>query len=169
MLNIITSYLNSTINTLRKRKSFTLFNFKEYIRLILNFIINNNLLFSIIDNKSFKELLKYLKDKLPTISRKSIKNRLDILYNFEFKKLKDLLARSNSKFSITLDKQNSSNNIDFLAITLHFYNNKFELKNYLIVFEYLNKDKSYIGNLLFNILNNILKEYTIRQKLLAIT
>jgi len=114
-------------------------------------------------------LLKYLKDELPTISRKSIKNRLDILYNSEFKKLKDLLARNNSKFSITLDEWNSSNNIDFLAITLHFYNNKFELKNYLIAFEYLNKDESYTSNLLFNILNNILKEYTIRQKLLAIT
>ncbi len=167
--NTITSYLNPTINTLRKRKSFTLFDSEEYIRLILNFIINNNLPFSIIDSKSFKELLKYLKDELPTISRKSIKNRLDILYNSEFKKLKDLLARNNSKFSITLDEWNSSNNIDFLAITLHFYNNKFELKNYLIAFEYLNEDESYTGNLLFDILNNILKEYTIRQKLLAIT
>ena len=104
MLNIITSYLNSTINTLRKRKSFTLFDSKEYIRLILNFIINNNLLFNIIDSKSFEGLLKYLKDKLSTISRKSIKNRLDILYNSKFKKLKDLLARNNSIFSITLDE-----------------------------------------------------------------
>jgi len=167
--NTITNFLNPNTNTLKKRKSFSLFDSKEYTRLILNFIINNNLPFSIIESKSLKELLKYLRDVLSTINRRTIKNKLDLLYNFEFNKLKALLAKNNSKFSITLDEWNSSNNIDFLAITLHFYNNKFELRNYLIAFEYLNEDESYIDNLLSDILNNILKEYNIREKLLAIT
>lgn len=56
-----------------------------------------------------------------------------------------------------------------MTITLHFYNNDFELKNYLIAFEYLNEDESYSEEILFSTINRILKEFDIRNKLLAIT
>jgi hypothetical protein len=33
-----------------------------------------------------------------------------------------------------------------MTITLHFYNNNFDLENYSIAFEYLNEDESYSGD-----------------------
>ena len=106
---------------------------------------------------------------MPTTSRRTIKKDLDLLYNLEFKKVKALLNNNNSLFSITLYEWNSSNNIDFLAVTIHFYNNNFNLKSYLIGFETLEDKESYTGTILYTFINNILKEYNIRNKLLAIT
>jgi hypothetical protein len=75
--------------------------------------------FSIVESSSFNNLITYLKDNIPSISRSTIKRELDTLYKLELNKLKSLLNRNNSKFSITIDEWRSSNNIDFLAITLH--------------------------------------------------
>ena len=70
----------------------------------MNFIISNNLPFNIVDSNSFRNLLRYIKDNLPTISRDTIRNELDNLYVLETRKLKDKINNNNSKFSITLDE-----------------------------------------------------------------
>jgi len=168
-LDISNNTFNTFNSTIRKRASFILFNKIKYRDLLLKYIIANNLPFSIIESPTFNNLINYLKDDLPTISRCTIKRDLDLLYNLEFKKIKTLLNNNNSLFSITLDKWNSSNNIDFLAVTIHFYNNNFNLQSYLIGFETLEDKESYTGTILYSFINNILKEYNIRNKLLAIT
>jgi len=91
-------------STIRKRPSFILFNKEEYRSFLLKFIINNNLPFRIVESNSFNNLLKFLKDDIPTISRRSIKEDLDKLYNKEFNKIKKKLASNISFFSLTLDK-----------------------------------------------------------------
>jgi hypothetical protein len=125
--------------------------------------------FSIVESSSFNNLITYLKDDIPSISRSTIKRELDTLYKLELNKLKSLLNRNNSKFSITIDEWRSSNNIDFLAITLHYIDNNFKFKSYLIGFEDLTSFNSYTSKVLYNILNNILKEFNIRKKLISIT
>ena len=107
--NINISYSSSNLTSffssnLRKRPSYLLFNKDNYKELLLNFIIANNLSFSILNSIYFNNLLKYLKDDLLIISRKSIKNYLDILYNSEFNKIRNKLSKNKAKFSITLDK-----------------------------------------------------------------
>ena len=95
---------SSSNNSLRKRKSFTLFDNNEYKRLLTLFLVNNNLPFSLIDDKTFIALLKYLKDDLPKVNRKSIRNVLSSIFNIESNKIKERLANNRGKFSITLDE-----------------------------------------------------------------
>ena len=46
--------------SLKRPKSLE-FNIKEFKKLILNFVISNNLSFRTIDSKSFRDILEYLK------------------------------------------------------------------------------------------------------------
>ena len=103
-LDISNNTFNTFNSTIRKRPSFVLFDKIKYRDLLLKYIIANNLPFSIIESPTFNNLIKYLKDNLPTTSRRTIKKDLDLLYNLEFKKVKDLLNNNNSLFSIILDK-----------------------------------------------------------------
>ena len=165
----ISSNLSTSTSNIKKRSSYALFSKEDYRRLLLNFIIANNLSFSIVDSNSFNNLLKYLKDDLIVISRRTLKEDLDLLYNNKVKEIKALLKENNSKFSLTLDEQTSSNNLDFLAITIYYYNNSFKLESYLLGFKNLNSYNNYSGDILYNIVNNILKQFNIRNKILAIT
>jgi hypothetical protein len=165
--NTLNLYFKSS--NLRKRPSFIFFSKEEYKNNLLSFILNNNLPFSIVESTSFNNLIKYLKDDIPTIGRLTMRKELDTFYNLELNKLKSLLNKSTSRFSITLDEWRSSNNIDFLAITLHYLDNSFKLQSYLIGFEDLTSFESYTSIVLYNILNKILKEFNIRKKLISIT
>ena len=168
-LDINSTTSNTFNSTIRKRPSFIFFDKIKYRELLLKFIINNNLLFSLLESPSFNSLLNYLKDNLPTISRRTIKKDLDLLYNIEFQEIKELLANNTSLFLIILDKQNSSNNINFLAVTIYYYNNNFKLQTFLLGFKTLEEEDRYIGTILYKFINNLLKEFNIRTKLLAIT
>ena len=84
-----------------------LFNKEEYKHYLLTFILNNNLPFSIIEtleSNSFNNLIKYLKDNLLTISKTTIGKKLDAIYNLEINKLKSLLNKIISKYSITINE-----------------------------------------------------------------
>jgi len=167
--NTTNNTLNSYFSNNKKRPSFILFSKEDYKYNLLNFIISNNLPFSIIESKTFNNLIKYLKDDLPIISRTTIRRELDIFYNLELTKLKKELSINNSLFSLTLDEWKSSNNIDFLAITLHYRDSKFNLRSYLIGFEYLNNYITYTSNNLYLTINIILKDFNIRNKIISIT
>lgn len=172
-INTLNNYFSNNSNTslkvIKKRPSFVFFDKDSYKSFLLSFIVNNNLPFSIIDSPSFLNLLKYIKDDLPTISRITIRTELDNIYIKEYNKVLNIINNNNSKFSITLDEWRSSSNLDFLAITLHFINNNFKLENYLIGFEDLNKLDSYNNNSLLPILENVLKDYKLENKLLGVT
>jgi hypothetical protein len=151
-INTLSSYFKSS-NIIRKRPSFVFFSKEEYKSYLLSFILNNNLPFSIVESSSFNNLIKYLKDNISSIRKSTIRRELDTFYKLELNKLKSLLNKNNSKFSITLDEWRSSNSIDFLAITLHYLDINFILKSYLIGFEDLTNFESYTSIVLYNILN----------------
>ena len=113
--------------------------------------------------------MKYLKDDLPGISTTVIRSDLDNIYIKEYNKVINIINNNNSRFSITLDEWRSSSDLDFLAITLHFINSNFKLENYLIGFEDLNKLDSYNTNSLLPILEKVLKDCNLENKLLGVT
>jgi hypothetical protein len=100
--NTLNSYFKSS--NIRKRPSFIFFSKEEYKNYLLLFILNNNLPFSIVESTSFNNLIKYLKDDIPTIGRLTMRKELDTFYNLELNKLKSLLNKNTSRFSITLDE-----------------------------------------------------------------
>ena len=179
-INTISNYFSNPSNDrlVRKRPSFVLFNKEEYKNYPSNFVISNNLPFSIVDSNSFRNLLRYIKDDLPTISRHTIRNELDNLYILETRKLEDKnnnnnnnnnSNNNNSKSAITLNEWRSSSNLDFLAITLHFYDSLFNLESYLIGFEDLNHLDNYSTSNIYPIIESTLEEYNIGSKLLGVT
>lgn len=156
--------------TLLKRKSIGDFAITEFTRLVLNFIITNNLPFSIVNSPSFRQLCYYLHKEYFTIpSRQTIRREFSLYYLDNIAGFKRILNKNSSCFSITLDEWKAGNNIDFLAITLHYINNKFKLVNYLIGFESLRNEDTYTGEVLFKYFDRVLEGLSIRNRLLGIT
>ena len=88
---------------------------------VLNFFISGNIAFMQADNPEFQELVSMVKidGKTPSISRKSIRERL----NFHAQKAKeDLMVKlmeNESKISLALDCWTSSSNLAFLGTILY--------------------------------------------------
>lgn len=150
--------------------SHSFFQISEYRARVLRFITANSLPFIVLDSPTFKDLLKYLKEDLPgSVTRYTIKDDLHTLFWKEMRRLKGVISKNSGRFSLTMDEWNCSNNLDFLAITLHFYNNSFELETYNIGFEYLNESTSYTGEIIFGFLEQILGIYGLSNRVISIT
>ena len=99
----------TTTDFFRKRlqaNTIVKFNEDEAYHKILNFIIENNLSFNILNSESFKDLLSYYNKSTPTINRWKIKQILNntfktALNSFTYK-LKEHL-NNNGSLSATLD------------------------------------------------------------------
>lgn len=154
--------------TSRRTATHALFDKTHYKKLLLNFLLANNLPFALVESETFNQLLTYLKKDL-SISRSSIRSTLDTLYAIEVEDLKLQLAENKGGFSLTIDEWNSSNNHDFFAVTLHYYDNDFKKVNLAIGFEVLNKNRSYTGEVLYQSLFQVLTEYGIEDRIVSIT
>ena len=91
------------------------------IEKVANLIIKKDLPFSLIDDKHFNDLIKYLCPGQELISRRTMKT---IANKFQ-EQQKLLIQRINlnsSKYSLTLDAWTSKNRLAFLGITIHWIN-----------------------------------------------
>ncbi|KAM9929618.1 hypothetical protein OXX59_001070 [Metschnikowia pulcherrima] len=141
----------------------------EHTRLVLMMIIANNLPFSLVDSKTFKAHVLYLRDDAPSISRSTLRRKLTEIYEMKTLNMKEKFAANTSLFALTMDEWRSSNDFDFLGITLHFYNNSCQKENYTIGFEALNKHLSYTGKVLYDCLIKVLRDYGIENRIISIT
>ncbi|KAH6711867.1 hypothetical protein BKA61DRAFT_578295 [Leptodontidium sp. MPI-SDFR-AT-0119] len=119
-ISSISDYLSSSR---AKKRELSEFNNKEFRVKILNFILQNNLSFRLIDSPTFKELLRYLKEDIPTINRKILRDELDSVYLSAFNSFKNKLnnhKENQGTFSLTLDAWTASNQDAYLGITIHF-------------------------------------------------
>lgn len=97
------------------------FNIVKFKKLLLNFIITNNLSFRSVTSKSFKELLLYLLKDIPSIYYKLLKDELISIYIENQSSIKEELRdniKSNSNFSLTLDTWTAINQDPYLGITM---------------------------------------------------
>lgn len=84
-----------------------MFDLKRFKKLLLNFIISNNISFRAVTSISFKELLLYLSKDIPSIYYKALKEDLIFIYKEKQLLIKEELnqqIKSNGSFSLTLDK-----------------------------------------------------------------
>ncbi|KAM9937942.1 hypothetical protein OXX80_002541 [Metschnikowia pulcherrima] len=156
-----------------QQASYTIFDPVKFKSLVLHHVMANNLPLAHVDSPSFKSLLEYAKsckyNKLPSMTRYTIRADLEVLFKDEFERLKEHLAKHKGRFSLTIDEWNSGNNYDFFAVTLHFHNDEFQLENYTIGFEVLNKETSYTGEKLFERLDGVINSYEISDRIISIT
>lgn len=83
--------------------------------------------------------------------------------------MKLILAYHEGRFALTLDEWKSGNNYDFLGITLHFHDEDFEFRKYVIGFEVLDPAVSYTSDVLYQHLNLVLQDYNIKDRIVSIT
>ncbi|QBM88248.1 hAT family C-terminal dimerization region [Metschnikowia aff. pulcherrima] len=154
----------------KKRPSHVMFDLLTFKLHLLKFIIANNLPFVIVDSDSFRGLLTYLKDDLPqSVTRFTVRSDLKSAFKDEMKRFRVVLASNESRFALTLDEWKSGNNYDFFAVTLHYFDDALDLKNYTIGFECLNEHTSYTGETLYTFLDNVLMEHGIKDRIISIT
>ena len=155
------SFTTDTDSRKRARNNtLTDFNDDEAYNKILNFIIENNLSFNILNSSTFKDLLSYYNRLTPIINRKKIKLILDKNYNTELLNLINDIRRnieSNGTFSLIFDLWTSNNQDAFFGIILSYINSDFKLKYKLIGFEHLTE--SHTAEYIYNEFLQILKSY----------
>src|SRR6187399_3574182 len=107
------SFTTDTDSRKRARNNtLTDFNDNKAYNKILNFIIENNLSFNILNSSTFKDLLSYYNRLTPIINRKKIKLILDKNYNTELLNLINDIQRnieSNGTFFLIFDLWTSNN------------------------------------------------------------
>lgn len=145
------------------------FDKEEYMRLLLMMIVSNNLAFSLVDTESFRDFILFLREDVPLVDRHALRRMLAKIFGAESNSMKKKFAQNTGSFAITIDEWNSGNNIDFLGITLHFYNNDFKLENYTIGFEMLNENLSYTGEVVYETMMKVLRNYGIEKRIISIT
>jgi len=149
-------FFNISLTTTDSRKrarndTITDFNDNEAYNKILNFLIENNLSFNILESSTFKDLLSYYNRLTPIINRKKIKTILEKNYNTEFLNLINdirLNIESNGTFSLIFDLWTSNSQDAYFGIILAYINNNFKLKYKLIGFEYLTE--SHTADYIYN-------------------
>lgn len=165
-----------TINSSLKRRrgsrdqpSHVLFDESRARRFIMDYILDCNVLFRSVGRETFTRMLSYFRTEKYSISRTTFRREIDAFYNEAVQNSKEMLAKVKGRLCLTLDEWKSSNNIDFLGITIHYHDDQFMLVEFTIGFEQLNKALSYTGELLYEHLQRVLTAYGIQERILSIT
>jgi hypothetical protein len=114
------------------------------------------------NDKTGIDSLRYHQKSYQSI-RDSLKRKIISKFNF----LKENLNHVNSKVSFTCDIWISISGHLYLAITVHFINEKFEMKNFLLDFDLI--PFPHDGQQICNKIEEILFEFNFETKFIALT
>ncbi|KAM9931831.1 hypothetical protein OXX80_008521 [Metschnikowia pulcherrima] len=144
---------------------------EEYTRLLLKMLLSNNLPFSLVESDSFKQFVLFLRDEVPNISRVTLRQKLDEVFKVELHFLRQKFAENTGLFALTMVEWNKGKNNNFLGITLHFYNNSFQLESYTIGFESLNRKLAHTREEvnIYQYSMDVLKDLGIDKRIFSIT
>jgi hypothetical protein len=123
--------------------------------------------FSIVDEEKFRALIKSLSPLTNIPSRDSLKRKIISKFNVLKENIKENLNHVNSKVSLTCDIWSSISGHPYLAITVHFINEEFQMKNFLLDFDLI--PFPHDGQQICNKIKEILFEFNFETKFIAIT
>ncbi|KAH6716507.1 hypothetical protein BKA61DRAFT_655233 [Leptodontidium sp. MPI-SDFR-AT-0119] len=101
-----------------KEASFMISHFK---RLLLNFVVSNNISFRAVTSISFRKLMAYLHKEVPPLYSQVLTDELTLYFNNNKSLLKGLLLeqiKTQGGFSLTLDAWTAINQDAYLGITM---------------------------------------------------
>jgi hypothetical protein len=134
---------------------------------LIGWIINDQQPFNVVENIQFKNLLFVLdcRYKLPT--RQTVSKRIDEIFEEQKKIIYNILSSLNQKMSITTDAWTACTNQAYLSITLHWIDKQWCMQHILL--DLIPIHENHKGLVFAENLFNIIKEYNIGQKILAVT
>ena len=108
---------------------------QRFRTLLLQWIIKNNLSFSIVDQPETKELFAFLNPSLKLISRRTLMDDLKKKYEAGENVQRDRLLEhieQGGRISLTTDAWSGNNKNDYVAVTVHFRNRAGDIETFLL-------------------------------------
>ncbi|CAF1106996.1 unnamed protein product [Brachionus calyciflorus] len=134
---------------------------------LMNFILNNNLPFNIVESPDFQKFIDIIKPnyyELPC--RQTVRNTLLNEMVDSVKLLLNTEIKSVMFGSGTSDVWTSNSNMAYICFTFHYVNDYLELKNRVLCLKYLNDSHS--SDYLHDSLVSIMREWNVLNKTFAI-
>jgi hypothetical protein len=134
---------------------------------LVNFILTSLSPFSIVENLSFIEYVKSLDPQATLPSRRALVNQIDDLFFKMKSNLIKILGNNESKICWTCDGWTSVNNDPFFAVTCHFIDDHWTLKESVLSLSVLKHPHDSIT--IAERLKDVASEYCIMDKIFCIT
>jgi hypothetical protein len=150
-----------------KKPRSTEFSMSEFNNYLANMIICCDLPFRLVERPEFRDLVTYLRPTTVVVGRTKIVDIIKEVYKSELLKLKQRLNSCRSRVSITCDAWTSKNQLPFLAVTVHYIDENWDLQKDLLDFQYI--PGSHTGANLASKIYEILENRDLTTRLLAIT
>jgi len=134
---------------------------ETFRQLLLEFIIKNNLSFSLVDQPETKALFHFLNPHTKQIGRRTLMEDLKMLYQAGEEKLHQELQKhveSGGRISLTTNGWAGNNKLDYIAVTGHFRTKEGEQKAVLLDIIELTKpihDGQYLCEKLLEVTNRL--------------
>jgi hypothetical protein len=139
----------------------------EFVKLLIKWIVIDMLPFSLIDSVYFNEFIQKLNPKFKCPGRITLRNEIMSEFNSRREHIIDFVKDIPGHSSITTDIWSSIKNEAFIGVTIHFINNEWKLKHFTL--EVLRITGSHTGNAIYEILNKLLEDFDLKQKVISIT
>jgi hypothetical protein len=115
---------------------------EEFNEKLIEWIVEEMHPYTIAEEKGFNNIIKYLNPLVNSITGDTVKAKIDLTFELEIKEIITELQKLNSKPSFTLDCWTSMNTTAYLGVTIHYINEDFEIKKYLLDFVLLKEKQS---------------------------
>ncbi|KAL3537143.1 hypothetical protein ACH5RR_000509 [Cinchona calisaya] len=97
-------------------------------------IINRELPFNFVEDKSFQKYVLGVNPKVHFVTRNTMRSDCMKIYEVEKNKLKEIFSNSNPRVCLTTDGWTSKRDLPFMALTAHFIDQQWRLQKKIINF-----------------------------------
>ena len=134
---------------------------------IIKWIICDQQPFTVVECKEWREMIQTFDQRYSFHNRKTTKQQILNLFEEKRMDIKKTIAQISGKVSLTSDMWTASNNDAFLSLTIHFVDNNWVLKNFLL--DIIPFSIRHTGINMATAIMNVLQEFDLAEKTLALT
>ena len=135
-------------------------------RSLIKWVVCEHLPFTSVNSPHFLSILRRLHPSIDIFSSKSLAIKIKEMFPRMRENLKEYMGKIKNLVSFTTDVWTSPNQLKFLCITAHFFDNEFQLKNIIIEFINIPNGK---GETLANYFWDCVKYFELEEKVFLIT
>lgn len=144
---------------------------EEVRRLIIEFIISNNLPFRVTRSQSFRALISRLyPDSVRAVNIHDVSAEIKRLYHDKLNLIRTQLAdhkKFRGTFALCIDAWTTQSQHAFLGVTIHWVNSQWKLNNHVL--RLIDLKKRHTGAYIESRLSRVLTEFGIKSSILTVT
>ena len=123
--------------------------------------------FSLVDSIYFNDFIQKLNPKFKCPGRSTLKKEIISEFNSKREYIMNFVKNISGRCSITTDIWSSIKNQAFIGFTIHYITNEWKLKHFTL--EVLQVTGSHTGNAIYEIIDKLLQDFNLKEKILSIT